>query len=46
MIRGMIKTSHILSHPVLLIKLRGLRGYMQVLKKALSPKTYHYIQWL
>ena len=43
MIVGIIKTKDILLHPITIIQMRGLVGFLGIVKRALSVKTYHFI---
>ena len=43
MVRGAIKTSDILRHPIILIGLFGLVAYLRLLAKSLSPITYMFL---
>jgi len=40
---GVIKTKDVLLHPVTIMKMRGIRGYMKLFFRALSPKRYRFI---
>ena len=40
---GVIKTRDVLLHPITLIEMRGFRGFLKLLFRALSPKQYRFI---
>jgi hypothetical protein len=43
MFTGIIKTRDVLSHPILIIRMKGLRGFIDTLGKALSHKHYRFV---
>ncbi|QQR79947.1 MAG: hypothetical protein IPJ69_11470 [Deltaproteobacteria bacterium] len=49
---GVIKTKDVLLHPLTIISMRGVRGYLKLFLRALSPKRYRFIsmtqntQWI
>lgn len=52
MYEGLIKTKDILFHPFPLISMRGFKGYLKLLFRALSSKKYRFVnhiektQWI
>lgn len=43
MIVGIIKTRDILLHPITIIQMRGIVGFLEIMKRAFSTKTYRFI---
>lgn len=49
---GVIKTRDVLLHPLTIISMKGLRGFLKLLVRALSRKEYRFIsmtqntQWI
>lgn len=46
MIRGIIKSRHVLWHPMLFIKLYGVWDYIKLIGKCMSPVTYFFVHIL
>lgn len=40
---GVIKTKDVLLHPLTIISMKGFRGFLKMLVRALSPKKYSFI---
>ncbi len=49
---GVIKTKDVLLHPLTLMKMRGFKGLMKLIVRALSPRRYRFVgmtqhtQWI
>ncbi len=43
MIKGVIKSRHVLGHPMLFIRLYGVWDYVKLIGKCVSPTTYFFI---
>ncbi len=40
---GVIKTRDVLLHPITIMKMRGFKGLVKLLVRALSPRRYRFI---
>jgi len=43
---GVVTNKDVLSHPFLLVRLHGIRGFIRILSRALSYKSYQFIDCL
>ncbi len=46
MLIGVIRTKDVLLHPITIIHMKGIRGFFKILRRALSTKTYRFINML
>lgn len=46
MIVGVIKTKDVLLHPITIIHMKGLKGFFKILKRAISTKTYRFVNFM
>ena len=44
MFTGVVRTRDILSHPILIIRMKGAIGFLKLLVKAFSRKPYRFIE--
>ena len=46
MIVGVIKTKDVFLHPITIIQMKGFTGFLKILKRAVSTKTYRFINFM
>jgi len=46
MIEGFIKTKDVFLHPISIIQIRGVKGYVKIMFRALSPKPHRFLSMI